>query len=269
MSRTTVTFNGVTLTDLYVVRGWYTPLLGRNFDTVDIAGMDGQRFLGARLTPRSITLSLVVKGTSLTEREAAARTLAETLAVDEPKPLTASFMDGRYYLAIPRSDADLTRFVNADSFEVEFYVPDPVSYGETKTVEIPSINYDTSVSFTVGGNYPTLPTMRFTVHKSSTSPTTPSTFAFYVHDVNVRYTNGLYTYIDVHDVIRGSSLDGTFTIDSTSRTLARVSSDPVLLPLVSDWPILEPGGNRIYFSEGGTSYGCTGTGMLTFTERWL
>ena len=262
-TRTTVTFNGVDLTSLYVVSGWHTPLLGRSFDTVDIAGMDGERFLGSTLSPRTITLSLTVKGTSLADREAAARVLASTLAVDEPKALTASFMDGRYYLAIPRSDADLTRFVNADTFEVSFFVPDPVSYGELKTVSITSVDYGTRINFTVGGNYPTFPTVSINARKAST--TGASSFAFYTNRQSAQET---YTYVDLAAVISGSLLAETITIDSASRTF-RAGFNDKMLPLVSDWPLLQPGSNQLFFSEGGSSAGSSGSGTLTYRERWL
>lgn len=265
MSRTTVTFNGVNISNLYVVSGWHTPLLGRNFDVVDISGMDGQRFLGATLAPRTITLSLTVKGVTLAEREAAARTLAAALAVDEPKPLTASFMGGRYYLAIPKSDADLHRYVNADTFDVDFYVPDPVSYGDLVTVNISSI-VSASSYFEVGGTYPTLP--KLVISASRTNVNDPSYFGFSLARRESGLTSVLtYTYIDLKAVM-GTSYSGTITVDSGVRKYTSGSSTGVKpLPLVSDWPLLMPGTMR-YVSEAATS-NCSGSIVMTYRERWL
>ena len=261
MSRTTVTFNGVNLSNLYVVSGWYTPLLGRNFDTVDISGLDGQRFLGVNLAPRTITLSLTVKGTTLAERETAARALAATLAVDEPKPLTASFMDGRYYLAVPSSDSDLHRFVNADTFEVSFLVPDPVAYGELKTVSFDRLNSMGRVN--VGGTYPTLPTISFPgATRSSTSGQSYFTVRVYDNSDYVSLT------LDLSAVMSGSTTSRDLVVDCENRRYT-VQGTERLLPLVSDWPYLAPNANARMAL--GTYSNCSTTTpvSVTFRERWL
>ena len=255
MSRTTVTFNGVNLSNLYVVSGWYTPLLGRNFDTVDISGMDGQRFLGVNLASRTITLSLTVKGTTLAERETAARTLAATLAVDEPKPLTASFMDGRYYLAVPSSDSDLHRFVNADTFEVSFLVPDPVAYGELRTVSFERVN--------VGGAYPPLPTISFPgATRSSTSG--QSYFTVRVYDGS-DYTS---LTLDLAAVMSGSTTSRDLVVDCENRRYT-VQGTERLLPLVSDWPYLAPNANARMSLSNYSNCSTTTPVNVTFRERWL
>lgn len=256
-TRTTVTFNGVSLTSLYIVSGWHTPLLARDFDTVDIAGLDGQRFLGATLSPRTITLSLTVRGRTLEEREEAARVLAATLAVDEPKPLSASFMDGRYYLAIPKSDSSLTRFVNADTFEVQFLVPDPVAYGDLVTIDVPDVSR--YYYFDVGGNYPTLPTVVMDLTRQSTSGDSYLTFS--VGNTG----DSRMTHIDLTDVMGPSETSAHLTVDSQAR---RYTSGNTLkmLPLAGDWPVMGPGSSS-YGAFGRLN--CSGSGTITYRERWL
>lgn len=269
-TRTTVTFNGVNLTDLYVVSGWHAPLLARNLDTIDISGLDGQRFLGTTLAPKTVTLSLTVKGSTLADREAAARTLAATLNVDEPKALTASFMDGLYYLAIPTSDSDLTRFVNADTFEVSFYVPDPVAYGETKTVSGISLASNASTRIDVGGNYPTLPTVKLSVSRSSTSG--DSYVRFRIDHYGSASTSSGYTPTDIDfaGLARGSAATtGNIYVYSAERRYkysGHVYDD--LLPLGGDWPLLVAGRNQFRVPTGNVT-NLTGTAEVTYTERWV
>ena len=269
-TRTSVTFNGTDLTSLYIVSGWHAPLLGRDFDTVDIAGLDGQRFLGATLTPKTVTLSLTVRGTSLADRETAARTLAATLNVDGPKALTASFMDGRYYLAIPKSDADLTRFVNADTFEVSFLVPDPVAYGETKTVSNIAISAATNQRIDVAGTYPTMPDITLAVTRSSTSGDSYATFQVDHYGSANTAQDNTSTSIDFAELASGTSATtGTIYIYSAARRYKySAHSNDDLLPMVSDWPVLVPGRNQLRFIPG-TVTNIGGTASLTYTERWL
>ena len=272
-TRTSVTFNGVDLTSLYVVSGWHAPLLGRSFDTADITGMDGQRFLGATLTPKTITLSLTVKGTTLADRETAARTLAATLNVDGPKALTASFMGGKYYLAIPKSDADLTRFVNADTFEVQFYVPDPVAYGETKTVSNIAIASGTNQRIDVGGTYPALPTIKLAVSRSSTTGDSFVNFRVY-HYGSANSSQGYDSvYVDFAELTAGTATaTGTIYVFSAERRYTYdTTTNEKLLPLASDWPTLVPGRNQLSIPQSGTTYitNLSGTMEVTYTERWL
>ena len=269
-TRTTVTFNGVDLTSLYVVSGWHAPLLTRKLDTVDISGLDGQRFLGANLSPKKVTLRLTVKGTTLAAREEAARTLAATLNVDGLKPLTASFMGDLYYLAIPTSDADLTRFVNADTFEVSFHVPDPVAYGQTKTVSGIQLASGTNHRIDVGGNYPTLPTVKLAVTRAQT--TGDSYVQFRMNHYGS--SNSLQSYdfcaVDFADLVSGTATtSGTIYIYSAERRYVYVGSiRENMLPLVSDWPTLVAGRNQFNITSG-SIVNLSGTAEVTFTERWV
>lgn len=247
MSRPTVTFNGYDLTAYYVVSDLRNSLLPRAIEATEVPGMDGSIFTSVRLSSRTITLTLTAKGATPAARQTAARTLAEKLAVSEPKPLSISIDGGIYYMAVPISEDDGERYVNATSFEVAFECPDPVAYGELKTLTVPAGG---SLTFTVGGTYPAKPTASLSV--------TPTA------------SNRLWKLALEDGTYLAYTIPGTGTTaraiaaDCAARTL-KVDNVVNMLAADADWLVLAPGSHTLT-NQGNATAGAT---TVTYRERWL
>ena len=244
MSRTVVTFNGHVLTQNYYVSDLRTSLLPRNIETLDVPGRNGSLFAGVTHAQRTITLRLTTMNKSITARQAAARALAAILAVDEPKPLQISIDDGLYYMAIPQSGDDATRWVNATQFEVTFECPDPVAYGQERTVTVPSGG---SVTFTVGGTYPTMPTISASAAKKNSG----------IGGWRVALEDGSYIFATIPSGVTSAPV----IADCEARTL-KVNGNTALLIPAADWLVLEPGEHTLTMTG-------TGAATVTYNERWL
>lgn len=243
MSRTVVTFNGVDLTALYAVSDLRTSLLPRDISTESVSGRDGEAFTGVRHDTRTITLTLTVRDRSITARQAAARVLAATLAVDEPKPLSISIDSGLYYLAIPSSDGDASRYYNATQFDVTFLCVDPIAYGEEVSVYVGSGG---SKTFTVGGTYPTKPVIVGTSIQRNAS----------IGGWKLTLDSTEYVFVPI-----SSATARSLSIDCEKRVVLLAGVVTVLSP-DSDWLVIEPGEHTLAM---------TGTGGVTVTyrERWV
>lgn len=238
-----MTFNGVDLTQQFVVSDLRTALLPRTISTEAVPGRDGSVLTGVSHAERTITMTLTVRARTIEGRQAAARTLAAILAVDEPKPLALSIDDGLYYMAIPASDGEGARFRNANTYEVSFIAPDPVAYGEEKTVTVPSGG---SVTFTVGGTYPTMPTINAPSAANGSD-------GFW----RLRLEDGSYLLATIPSGVSTAPV----VADCAKRTL-RVNDTVALLVPVADWLVLEPGEHTLTMTG-------TGAATVTFDERWV
>ncbi len=238
MSRTTVTFNGTDLTAAYVASNLKVSLLPRTLGGVDVPGRDGRLYTGARMAAKTITMTLTVRDTTPAGRQAAARALAAALAVSEPKPLAISHDGGLYWMAIPSSDSDGRRYLAATSFEVRFTAYDPVMRGTQRTVSVPSGG---SLALTVGGTYPTMPTI--------TANATPSGGVW-----KLQKEDGSYLSIAL-------PARRAIVCDCEARTLT-VAGDVWPLAPDADWLVLEPGSHTLAMTG-------TGAATVTYTERWL
>lgn len=239
--RTTVTFDGVDLTALGIVGEYRGPLLPREIYREQVAGRDGDVFLGARYSAKTITLRLTVRAQDPAERQRAVRVLAAVLAVDEPKPLVLSIDGGLYHRAIPTSNGDGTRYLNHTSFDVDFEVLDPAAYGETRTVTVPSGG---SVTFEVGGTYQTMPTVVATQAKNDAS----------AGRWKLILDGGDYLIANVASAAR-------LEADCYARTL-KVAGATRVLELDGDWLVLTPGTHELVMTG-------TGAATVTYPERWI
>ena len=239
--KTTVTFDGVELTSLFVVSDLRRPLAPRNVALVDVPGRDGALFANATQATVEVSMTLTVRSRDLQERSAAVRALAALLTVPEPRPLAISDDGGLYYMAIPSSDQDGERFVNAERFEVKFTCPDPWLYGEVRTATIPSGG---SVDVEVGGTAPTWPTI--------TASATGGSQGSWI--VTMEDGSGIYAAIP-----SGTELE--VTADCGARTLM-VNREAAMLPPAYDWPMLTPGEHTLTMAQG------TGDATVTWQERW-
>lgn len=241
MSRTTVTYNGVDLTELCIVSDLRTSLLPREVQGQEVPGRDGTLFGGVRLAERTVTLAMTVHGDTDGERQAAARALAAALATDAPAPLAISVDGGRYWMAVPTSGSDAVRWRHHTSFEVEFLCPDPVAYGETRTVSVPSGG---SVALEVGGTYPTRPVV------SASAALNDGTAG----EWRLTLDGGTYLSADAPTA-------RSVVADCAERTLVVAGATAMLDPY-ADWLVLEPGAHTLAMTG-------TGAASVSYTERWL
>lgn len=242
-TRTQVWFDGTELTQWAIVGGWNTQLLPRETSGRDVPGMDGTIFTGVRILARTITVRMALTAEGHAERQWQARSMAAALASRTPARLAASIDDGLYYMAVATSTPDMTRMTSALAFDVTFECADPVAYGRERTVAVPSGG---SVSFTVGGTYPTMP--RVSAPEAANG------------------SGGLWS-LALED---GTRLDATIpsglskapvVADCAARTLT-VNGSVALLRPAADWLVLEPGAHTLTMTG-------TGAATVTFDERWL
>ena len=240
--RTRVTFNGVDLTRLFAVSNLNAPLLPREIASQERTGGDGYVFTGARIGERSISMTLTVHGKSPEDIRAAERELAAILAVEEPAPLTLSIDNGIYWMAVAKADGNGKRFTHAARHDVTFVCHDPVAYGAHKVVTVPSGG---SVSFRVGGTYPTIPIVR-----------APSA---------VRNNDGIWKLtLDGGDYLIASLATGSATsivADCQARVLKVAGVVKALQP-AADWLVLTPGLHTL------TMVG-SGAATVEYQERWV
>lgn len=243
MSRTTVTFDGTRLTDLYDVSDLRTSLLPRTIGSVVVPGRDGALHTGTRLATRTVTLTLTVRGAGIEERQEAARMLAEILAVDEPAPLAISIDGGLFYMAMPESTGDVARFFNANRTEVTFTCLDPTLHG---TREAWSLTSGGSTSITVGGTYPTMPLVEVTGARNGSG-------GFW----RLTLDGGDYLIATIPAGVTSAPI-----VADCERRVLRVNGSVTLLQPAADWLVLEPGTHTLAMTG-------TGTGTISFEERWL
>ena len=241
--RTQVIFNGFDLTSHYLVSDLKASLLPRIINTVEVSGRDGSVLTGVTHTARTITMTLTVRAKDIEDRQMAARMLAAALAVDEPKPLILSIDGGLYYMAIPNAEAEGERYRHATRFEVSFIVPDPVAYGTERSVTVPSGG---SVTFEVGGTYPTMPQVSAANAKNGSG-------GFW----RLRMEDGSYLIASIPSGVTTAPV----VADCAKRVL-RVNNSVALLDPAADWLVFEPGAHTLTMTG-------TGAAVVTWVERWL
>lgn len=239
--RTTVTFDGVDLTDLFIVSDLRRALVPRDVSLVDVPGRDGSLFSSVSNTARTITMTMTVRSQDVLARSQAIRQLAAILSTAEPRPLAISDDSGLYYMAVPSSDTDGERFINAERFVVTFTCPDPWLYGDTVTETLPSGG---SLALTVGGTAPTWPTI--------TANATGGSQGSWI--VTMEDGSGIYAAIP-----SGTTYDVTANCDERSMS---VNDSVAMLPPSYDWPRLAPGAHTLTMTQG------TGDATITWQERW-
>lgn len=238
--RTLVRFGDEELTRMAVVSDLRRPLLPRTVATEAVRGMNGSRYAGAPLDEASLSLTLTVMGKDPVERAHEARRLARILNVQEPTRLEISLDDGLYYMAVPSSSQAATRYLNADSYEVEFALPDPVRYGERRTATVPSGG---SVQVVVGGTYPALPLITAPAAKNG--------------------SGGVWRILlDESDYVQATAATArSVVVDCENRVLTVAGAVAMMAPL-ADWLVLTPGKHTLRMVG-------TGAATVTWVERWL
>ena len=129
---TTVTFNSSTLTASYTVMNVQRPFAVRTHELLDVPGRNGAILGNSKFDVAEISMDILLTQSSRKLRADALRALATILTTDEPKQLSFSDDDGKYYLAIA-SGGQILPYIDADVVEgVTFTCADPIMFGANR-----------------------------------------------------------------------------------------------------------------------------------------
>ena len=258
MTKTEVTFNGVKLTDSFVVSDLVRPFLQRTVEMTSVDGRDGSIYRSARYDAIEVRMRLTFLSEDKGARVMAFANLVKALDVDEPTPLYISDDNGWYYLAVPKG-GDISRWIGAESFPLTFVCPDPRRYGETHTWDRP-----------VGGNAPTSLSMRirFVAGESQYIMRTVTVSNSIATNV---YKSALYLRFAAGSLITHKE-SGYLWIDSEHRQCAYSETadgeKTLVLPTPdSEWHEVLPSGRNLTRSIQG--FGSSYTTTSEITDRWL
>ena len=243
MSRTRVWFDNVELTELCNASDLKEALLPRNIVTSDVPGRDGAMYLGARLAAKDVGMTLTLRERPGTDRNAALRQLAEILSRDGERRLEIESDGGLWRMASCTAGGDMSRYRNGVGQGVTFRVTDPVFYGDGDDATVPSGG---SVTFTVGGTYPTLPTITASAAQNGAG-------GYW----RITDENGAYVQATIPEGITTAPV----VVDCPNRVL-RVNGGVTVLPLDADWILLEPGEHTLTMTGAGAA-------TVEWTERWV
>lgn len=236
-------FDGHDLNSLFVVSRPTFETFAPNRSFQDVLGRDGTVYMGGSLIGGNISVKLSVIRKTPAQRREDLSTLFMWLDVDEPKWLVMDDQPGISYKAIPSGDMPIDSFTNADSVVVNFRLLEAAAYGDTVTVTVPSGG---SLTFTVGGTYPTKPTITASAARDGSSQVW-----------GLKLDNGAFLH-----VATGSASARDVVLDCENRTLT-IQGAVALLTLDSDWFELAPGTHTLVMDKG------TGAATVTYKERWL
>lgn len=236
-------FNGVELTDRFILSDLSRPIPGNDVETLNVPGMDGILLKSAKLAAGSVSFTLWPHWMTKRELRAAVREIAVLMAVAEPAPLAFSDDDGLYYMAVPSGGMGVRELEDAFAVDCSFTVPSPAMYGGERSVTVPSGG---SASFRVGGTYPTKAVV-----------TAPSAVRGAGGYWSLRLDGGMFSKLSIP-----TSAASAVEIDSVNRT-AKVAGALSLMTLDSDWLELGPGAHVLSNDIGGGA--CT----VRWIERWL
>ena len=239
----TITFDGHRLNDRFYVGEPDIGLPDFQPSLEDRATGDGSEFRGMRLGAVSIDIRLTAKPVWGETARDALTDLLSWLNVDSPRWLDMSGDRGRRRLCVPSGAPTIEDPQFEDRVTVHLTQVDPALYGARRTVTVPSGG---SVSFRVGGDYPTAPVV---VAPSAVRDATSRRWG-------VRLDDG-----DVLRVAIPTSAATAVSIDCAELTCA-VGGATALPDMESLWLELRPG-NHVIRNDVGTG-ACT----VSWHERW-
>ena len=234
-------FDGHDFGELFAYGDPTINILASTVGYAESSSRNGSTVTGRRWGSSSVSLRLGVHGSALKRRNAFSM-LGAWLDVDEPKKLVLPDTPDRYYMAIPDGGVELTRGIRGEIGTLAFTITDPIAYGEEKAVTVPSGG---SVTFVVGGTYPTLPRLSGRVTPNSTKTW------------GVRLDEGDFFHID-----SASTAAFDLTADFGKRT-STINAALALPTLSSTWFELSPGEHTLRNDVG------SGAVTVAYDERWL
>jgi predicted phage tail component-like protein len=208
----------------------------------DASAVDGRPVTGMRFDGWTAAFTILVEGDAATRRQKLS-TLGMWLDVDGPRKLVLPDTPERYYMAVPEGGIDLRRAIAAEYGQLVFTIVEPAAYGAEKSVTVPSGG---SVSFVVGGTYPTRPTVTASAVRNSSSQVW-----------GLRLDEGDFVHIAT-----GSASARAIVLDNAARTLS-VAGSAAIPTLDSDWLEFAPGPHTLRMDNG------TGAATVKWIERWL
>lgn len=241
MNEYPVTFDGNDITRLFSVQ-WpiaRTPLSWEP-TSIDVPGRNGSVVGGTRALPVDVTMTLWTLAETRTERQQAVRTLAEWMAVDEPRPLYLGDEGGLWRMAMPVNASEMASYINADSVSLTFRCFDPVLYGAEHSITVPA---NGSVTVLVGGTAPTMPT---------------------VECASAREGSSGYWQVWLDEERHLDADTGAMSVPvvaDCARRVLRVNDVVQMLQTGADWLSVTPGTHTFRVSG-------TGAAKITWTERW-
>lgn len=241
MFRPNVTFDGHLLNSLFFIGTMSIGMPAFEPDEWQVSGR-GSVIGGTHVAGPTHAITLVAKpGNDLL---ATMGTLMEWLDVDSPRPLVIS-TEGKTRMAIPTGNVTVEDPDEPDTVTVEFLQPDPLCYGETRTLTIPASG---TLAFTTGHPHCD---MRIET-QAAVRRASDSRYGF-------SFDGGAHELYVV--LPRAASVP--VTIDCVAGT-ATVDGSPALTTLDSDWPELGAGQHTVVMDASGTG---VGPATLTITER--
>lgn len=238
----TITFDGHRLNDYFYVGAADVGLPDYQPYVEERVG-NGASVFGMRLAGPTIAVALVVKPARGRRPRAAISRLLSWLDVSTPRWLTLSEDGGLRRLVVPEGAPTVDDVDYNDLVTVTFRQVEPALYGSTGTASVPSGG---DVTFTVGGDYPTMPSV------------------FAAGAVRDAPTNLWGLTLDGETVMHvsvPSPVGATISINCEEH-IATVAGETTAPTLESDWLVLTPGTHTISMSRG------TGGASVTWTERW-
>lgn len=171
---TSVKFNGVNLSELFAVSELSRPLPEFRPESTEINGADGESFDALTYGLREVSFVLtaaVSKSKTSQDVQKLARTLADVLAVREPKRLVISDEKSRkgeqlYRKAVPTGAFDADEFIRAGRWQCRFVQHDPYLYVSGDPGKH-HLNANTLTHVKIGGNVPTWLTVKATPSSGS------------------------------------------------------------------------------------------------------
>lgn len=238
-----VIFNGIRLSDYFDVINVERPNASVTSETVEVSGRDGLVLTGSSMDVAKITVTIIMRETSVSERRARMRDILMLLHTKDERRLEFSEDNGLYYMAKIDGSMPFKENVRSGLLEINFTTFDPILYGRRRSVIVPSGG---SVSFIVDGSYRTLPTIEGDVVGSS------ETGNFW----GIRLDQGSNMRVPM-----GGTSARHLEIDC-SRRVCTVDLLLTLPTMQSNWLFLDVGPHTIENDMG------SGSCVVTWDERW-
>jgi predicted phage tail component-like protein len=237
-------FDGVDYSSLIDVASIEMPALPTAAaDLRTATGRDGALLAGNPLEPMTIKVKARLAVDSIDPRDIqrAWALVAAGMRTDGPRQLNLT--SDVYRMAVLTDAVPLDYASYSAIAELTFVCPDPVAYGDERTVTVPSGG---SATFEVGGTYPAMPAIAASAVRDGSS-----------HVWGIRLDDGDFVH-----VATGSASARNVAVDCAKRTCT-VQGTPSMITTDSDWLVLEPGTHTLAMDNG------TGAATVTFVERWL